>query len=98
MLHARVSRDAVLQSVALERLGEEPPKRVLDPMFGARWVMVQRRLEGPADTVFERLDDWLDWNDGNLPPKGRWKSLAAELGVTPEALYRTLAQRNRDAN
>ena len=47
-------------------------------------------------TVAERLDDWLDWNGGNMPPKGRWKALAAELGVTPEALYRTLAQRTRD--
>ena len=49
-------------------------------------------------TVAERLDDWLDWNDGTLPPKGRWKALAAELGITPEALYRTLAQRNRNAD
>lgn len=54
-----ISRDAVLQSVALERLGDEPQRRVLDPMFGVRWVMTQRRIEGPAETVFERLDEWL---------------------------------------
>ncbi len=42
-------------------------------------------------TVLERLEGWLDWNGGQLPPKGKWKHLANELGVTPEALYRTLA-------
>ncbi len=42
-------------------------------------------------TVLERLEGWLDWNEGQLPPKGKWKHLANELGVTPEALYRTLA-------
>ena len=43
-------------------------------------------------TVAERLDAWLDIC-GPLPPRGRWQGLAAELGVTPEALYRELARR-----
>lgn len=43
--------------------------------------------------VSERLDAWLDWHDGCLPVKGKWKEVAAEIGVSPEALYRELASR-----
>lgn len=43
-------------------------------------------------TVAERLSGWLDWNEA-LPPKGRWKDVAAEIGVSPEALYRELKKR-----
>jgi CRP-like cAMP-binding protein len=40
----------------------------------------------------DRLDAWL--SEGNtLPEKGRWQDVAAELGVTREALYRELARR-----
>jgi CRP-like cAMP-binding protein len=42
--------------------------------------------------VAERLDAWL--SEGHaLPEKGRWQDVAAELGVTREALYRELARR-----
>ena len=44
-------------------------------------------------TVAERLDAWLSAEDRVLPAKGSWKSLAKEIGVSPEALYRELAQR-----
>lgn len=44
-------------------------------------------------TVAERLDMWLAWQDGALPPRGRWNAIATELGVSPEALYRELARR-----
>ena len=43
-------------------------------------------------TVAARLDAWVEWN-GEMPPKGEWVGLAAELGVTPEALYREIASR-----
>jgi CRP/FNR family transcriptional regulator, dissimilatory nitrate respiration regulator len=43
--------------------------------------------------LVDRLDGWLLMNDGRLPIKGEWLPLAAELGVTPEALYRELARR-----
>lgn len=43
-------------------------------------------------TVSARLSAWIDWN-GKLPPKGDWLGLAAEIGVSPEALYRELAKR-----
>jgi CRP-like cAMP-binding protein len=47
-------------------------------------------------TVAERLDAWLAWK-GQLPPsKGQWKSIAVQIGVSPEALYRELAKRRSD--
>jgi CRP/FNR family transcriptional regulator, dissimilatory nitrate respiration regulator len=48
-------------------------------------------------SVGERLDAWLGLNGGGLPEKGRWRDLAAALGVTPEALYRELASRRRSS-
>lgn len=42
--------------------------------------------------VSDRLAAWL--GEGNaLPERGRWQDVAAELGVTREALYRELARR-----
>ncbi|MGL4441308.1 MAG: Crp/Fnr family transcriptional regulator [Bosea sp. (in: a-proteobacteria)] len=43
----------------------------------------------------DRLSAWLMMHDGRLPAKGDWLPLAAELGVTPEALYRELARRRK---
>jgi CRP-like cAMP-binding protein len=43
-------------------------------------------------TVAERLDAWLG-GERSLPEKGTWQDLAAELGVSREALYRELAKR-----
>lgn len=43
-------------------------------------------------TVAARLDSWLAWH-GEVPPKGEWKDLAEQIGVSPEALYRELAKR-----
>jgi len=44
-------------------------------------------------TVAERLDAWLTLNGGLLPPRGRRRQVASDIGVTPEALYRELARR-----
>ncbi len=42
--------------------------------------------------VADRLEAWLA--EGNsLPEKGRWQDVAAELGVSREALYRELSRR-----
>jgi CRP-like cAMP-binding protein len=43
-------------------------------------------------TVAERLDAWTAAT-GEFPPKGTWKSVAQEIGTSPEALYREIAQR-----
>ncbi len=45
-------------------------------------------------TVKERLDAWIDLNE-RFPPKGEWKTVATEIGVSPEALYRELAKRRQ---
>lgn len=45
-------------------------------------------------TVAERLDAWL--GEGRaLPARGSWQDLAAELGVSREALYRELSTRRQ---
>ena len=44
-------------------------------------------------TVAARLDGWLAWQGNNLPKKGQWKGIAAQIGISPEALYRELAKR-----
>lgn len=43
-------------------------------------------------TVGERLDAWLGEGQ-SLPKKGQWQEVAAQLGVTREALYRELGKR-----
>lgn len=43
-------------------------------------------------TVAERLNAWIAAK-GEFPPKGTWKSIAQEIGTSPEALYREIAQR-----
>ncbi len=50
----------------------------------AEWLRLPR--------LSDRLDAYVALR-GALPPKGAWRTLAAELGVTPEALYRALARR-----
>lgn len=44
-------------------------------------------------TGSERLDGWLNWYEREPPCKGQWKSVAAQIDVSPEALYRELAKR-----
>lgn len=44
--------------------------------------------------IASRLDAWETWH-GALPPKGEWKQLALEIGVSPEALYREMAKGRR---
>lgn len=47
-------------------------------------------------TVSDRLDGWLLWKEGKLPPKGQWKSIALQIGVSPESFYRELAKRRNE--
>lgn len=44
-------------------------------------------------TVARRLDAWVLSHGERMPAKGEWKSLAHQIGVSPEALYRELARR-----
>ncbi|PDT10219.1 Crp/Fnr family transcriptional regulator [Rhizobium sp. M1] len=73
-----------------------------NPDFAESWAsylsyqlqQTRKRAEiGSLKTVAARLESWLAWNDGVLPSKGEWKSLAEDIGVSPEALYRELSKR-----
>lgn len=81
----------------LERLAEDPrlaetwATHLARAVQGARLQAEIRTLR----TVAERLDAWL--TDGRtLPERGARQELAAELGVSREALYRELSRRRRD--
>jgi CRP/FNR family transcriptional regulator, dissimilatory nitrate respiration regulator len=73
-----------------------------DPLLSESWAthlareVRQARAIGELlslRTVSARLDAWLALSDSGLPPRGEWKSVAARIGVSPEALYRELARR-----
>jgi CRP-like cAMP-binding protein len=49
-------------------------------------------------TVAGRLDAWIAAHDGHLPARGAWKSVAAEIGTSAEALYREIARRRTKPN
>ncbi|MBI2308017.1 MAG: Crp/Fnr family transcriptional regulator [Rhodocyclales bacterium] len=74
-----------------------------DPAFARRWRLFLareiRRLRGRAErlamrSVRERIVHYIECEgeDGMLSWSGELKALAAELGVTHEALYRALAR------
>ncbi len=72
-----------------------------NPNFAQAWAMhlsgEVRRTRRRAEilslrTVAERLDAWIAEN-GRLPEKGGWKSVAVEIAASPEALYREIARR-----
>jgi CRP/FNR family transcriptional regulator, dissimilatory nitrate respiration regulator len=72
-----------------------------DPAFAAAWAghlagevrSARLRAEILAlKTVAERLNAWTA-AQGDFPPKGTWKTVAQEIGTSPEALYREIAQR-----
>jgi hypothetical protein len=46
----------------------------------------------PLPRVANRLDAWLG-ADNRLPGRGRLQEVAADLGITREALYRELSRR-----
>lgn len=93
----------VLEDVRLRRVKKEKFMSQLksDPNLADAWstylarTVHRTRLIAEIrsfKTVGDRLDAWLDAFQ-DLPPKGQWQSLAHELAVTPEALYRALAKR-----
>lgn len=73
-----------------------------DDVFSDRWAAhLAREVQSARyrseiltrKTVAERLDGWLAWRGNQLPPRGQWKGIALQIGVSPEALYRELAKR-----
>jgi len=75
-----------------------------DPALAESWAALLARSVQAArlraeirslPKVADRLEAWL--GEGNhLPDRGRWQEVAAELGVTREALYRELARRRTE--
>lgn len=95
---------AAAASVVLEIPRDVFLKLLDDRGFAGRWAAHLARETQAARyrseilvrrTVAERLDGWLDWPGNELPPRGRLRELAAQLGVSPEALYRELARRRK---
>ncbi len=85
---------AISKKELLDRLSESPKlglafvRRLATELQHARFHAEVLSIR----TVAARLDAWIEWN-GEIPPKGEWVDLAAELGVSPEALYREMATR-----
>ena len=93
--------DSVVRVVSLRRLQAALAKQ---PEFARTWTrhLAQevQRARAHAEmlslkTVAARVDVWIMLNDGPLPPRGQWRQVACEIGVTPEALYRELARRRQ---
>ena len=96
----RPTRTLAIARNAVRRLLAE------DPRFAESWtVHLSRELQATRlraeilslKTVRERLDAWIGWNGESLPTKGTWKTVAKEIGTSPEALYRELARRCSEA-
>lgn len=97
---ARAIRTATLLSIPVEQFRQ---RVAWDPAVAEVWMaylahaVQEARLRAEVRTlrtVAERLDAWLGEGRG-LPPRGRLQDLAAELGVSREALYRELSNRRR---
>lgn len=85
---------ALPREAFLRRLSTDPTKAetwahsLARALQSARFQAEIRSLPRVAD----RLDAWL--GEGHqLPEKGRWQEVAAELGITREAFYRELSRR-----
>ena len=76
-------------------LGEAPELGRMLAGYLAREVQRQRIRSEILSirTVRGRLDAWLAFNGETLPPRGSWKTIAEDIGVSPEAFYRELARR-----
>ncbi|MGM4905398.1 Crp/Fnr family transcriptional regulator [Tardiphaga sp. 866_E4_N2_1] len=95
------AEDSVVRPVPLRRLKEALAKRP-DFSLALTCYLTQevQRARTHAEilslkTVAARIDAWVATEEGPLPPKGQWRRVAAEIGVTPEALYREFARRRR---
>ena len=86
---------ALSKPVLLKQLHDDPAFSHLWAAHLAREVQAARfRSEIlTRKTVSERLDAWLGLPGNGLPPRGEWKTVAAHIGVSPEALYRELSRR-----
>jgi CRP/FNR family transcriptional regulator, dissimilatory nitrate respiration regulator len=96
---ATASDDSILRFAPLRRVKAAlRDDRSLASALARHLALEVQRARAQAETlllktVAERLDAWITLNDGALAPRGHWRQVASEIGVTPEALYRELARR-----
>lgn len=72
---------------ALEQLARRFAREVQAARLRAEILTLRR--------ISDRVGAWLELKGGALPDKGKRLAMAADLAVTPEALYRELARRRR---
>jgi CRP-like cAMP-binding protein len=96
---AVVIADAVLQRIervkVRQAMAANPAlMEALARHLGREVQRTRTRVEVLAKrTVKERLDAWLVFNNGALPPAGSRRAIAEDIGVSPEAFYRELQRR-----
>lgn len=92
-----VRTSAIAKSVIQARMAQSPQMAELWAAYLAGEVQSARlRAEILVlRTVAERLDAWVALNGGRLPEKGEQKTVATEIGVSPEALYREFSRRRK---
>ena len=83
-----IRNHALREPAVMEALARQFARDVQSARFRAE-ILSLRRLS-------DRLDAWLEINGGLLPGKGSWLTLASDLAVAPEALYRELAKRRKE--
>lgn len=87
---------ARIPKASVEDLQAQEPGWLLE--FAAHLAVEVQRTRARAELlslrkVGERIDAWCMLEQAGIPERGRWADWAAELGVSPEALYRELAKR-----
>jgi CRP-like cAMP-binding protein len=93
--------DSVVRPVPLRRLRAALANQaVLARALNQHLAQEVQRARAHAEilslkTVAARVDAWVTVHDCPLPSKGQWRQLAAEIGVSPEAVYRELAKRRK---
>lgn len=92
-----VSTAAIAKSVIRAEMARSPQMAETWASYLAREVQTARLRDEilVLRTVAERLDAWISLHDGHIPAKGEQKTVAAEIGVSAEALYREFARRRR---
>lgn len=92
-------RDSVVESATVVDFRT----KLRNPAFAEGWMAhLSREVQATRTraeilslkTVAERLSAWLDVNSSD-PIERRWIDVAAEIAVSPEALYRELARRRQ---
>ena len=83
--------EAVRRSIAVERLGPAPPRRVGDRILGAGVLVVDDEIAGQPAEVLARLDAWMVAGhhlrrDRLRDDSGEWSKRSGMVGVVIRAL------------